>query len=91
MPMVPPIFALLAAAQIAASAPPAPTPKPTAAQLAAAAPAEAWAGIDPNDLLLLDFADGQRSVIWLAAEFAPVHIPNIRTITRSGWWSDSTV
>ncbi|MBN9990986.1 hypothetical protein JND45_16760, partial [Listeria monocytogenes] len=64
---------------------------PTAAQLAAAAPAAAWAAIDPKDLLLLAFADGQRSAIWLAAEFAPAHIANIRTIARSGWWGDATV
>jgi peptidylprolyl isomerase len=91
MSMLLPIFALLAAAQTAASPPSAPTPKPTAAQLAAAAPAAAWAAIDPKDLLLLDFADGQRSAIWLAAEFAPAHIANIRTIARSGWWGDATV
>ncbi|MGY2735816.1 hypothetical protein ACVWYO_003490 [Sphingomonas sp. UYP23] len=80
MPMLLPFLALLAAAQAA----PAPAPKPTAAQLAAAAPASAWGAIDPQDLLLIEFADGHRSVIWLAPAFAPVHVANIRTIARSG-------
>lgn len=65
--------------------------KPTAAQLAAAAPASAWGTIDPRDLLVIDFTDGQRSVIWLAPDFAPVHVANIRMIARSGWWGDATV
>ena len=91
MPMLLPLFALLAAAQAAPAPAPAPAPKPTAAQLAAAAPASAWGAIDPQDLLLIDFADGRRSVIWLAPAFAPVHVANIRTIARSGWWKDATV
>jgi cyclophilin family peptidyl-prolyl cis-trans isomerase len=86
MPILLPLLALLAAPQ----APPSP-PKPTAAQLAAEAPAAAWATIDSRDLLLIDFIDGQRVVIWLAPDFAPVHIANIRMIARSGWWNDATV
>ena len=89
MPMMLPLLALAASAQ--AEPAPAPPPKPTAGQLAAAAPAEAWGAIDPNDVLVIDFADGQRSVVWLAPEFAPVHVANIRTIARSGWWTGSTV
>ena len=85
-----PLLLSLAAAQ-AAPNPPAPPAKPTATQIAAAAPATAWGAIAPEDLLLIDFADGKRSVIWLAPEFAPVHVANIRTIARSGWWGDATV
>ena len=90
MPMIFSLLAVLAAAQTASGLA-TPPPKPTAAQLAAAAPASAWGTIDPEDLLVLDFADGRRSVIWLATAFAPVHVANIRTIARSGWWSDATV
>ncbi|PTS88711.1 peptidylprolyl isomerase, partial [Sphingomonas sp. HMWF008] len=85
--MILPLLALLAASQ----ADPAPPPKPTAAQLAAAAPAAAWGQIDPADLLLIELGDGQRAVVWLAADFAPVHVANIRTIARSGWWGDATI
>lgn len=84
-----PLLAVLTAALAAAA--PSPPAKPTAAQLAAAAPASAWGTIDPANLLVLDFADGRRSVVWLAPEFAPVHVANIQTIARSGWWSDATV
>ena len=88
MTMIPLLVSILAAAQ---AAPATALPKQTATQIAAAAPAEAWGAIKPEDLLLIDFADGQRSVIWLAPEFAPVHVANIRTIARSGWWGDATV
>jgi len=90
MPMFRSLLALAAVTQAAAPNPKQ-TPKPTAAQLAAAAPADAWGAIDPADLLLIDFADGQRAVLWLAADFAPVHVANIRTIARSGWWRDASV
>lgn len=85
MPILLSLFALFAAMQDT------PPQKPTAAQLAADAPVAAWAGIDPQDLLLIDLADGRRVVIWLAPAFAPVHVANIRTIARSGWWNDATV
>lgn len=87
MPMLLSLLALLAAPQASA----APPPKPTAAQIAAAAPAAAWGTIDPANLLLIELADGRRAVVWLAAEFAPVHVANIRTIARSGWWSDASI
>ena len=57
--------------------------KPTAGQIADAAPASSWGEIAADDLLVMDFADGQRVVIWLAPDFAPVHVANIRTIARS--------
>lgn len=85
------LLALLAAPQVAPAPTTTPPAKPTAAQLAAAAPADAWGGIDPADLLLIEFADGNRAVVWLAADFAPVHVANIRTIARSGWWRDASV
>lgn len=84
-----PLFLSLVAPQ--AVAPPAAPGKPTVAQLAAAAPADSWATIAPEDLMVIDFADGRRSVLWLAPQFAPVHVANIRTIVRSGWWGDATV
>lgn len=88
--MMPFVLLALAAAQPAPSAPVA-AARPTAAKIAAAAPASAWGPIDPADLLVLEFGDGRRSVIWLAPQFAPVHVANIRTIARSGWWNDATV
>nr|WP_231708361.1 peptidylprolyl isomerase [Sphingomonas populi] len=87
MPMILPMLLALAAAPQGVE----PPPKPTAAKIAAAAPASSWATIAPEDLLVIDFADGQRGVIWLASALAPVHVANIRTIARSGWWRDGAI
>lgn len=77
----------------AAADPPKPpaAPRPTTADILKNAPADAWASIAADDLLLIDMADGRRVTIWLASGYAPVHVANIRTIARSGWWRDSWV
>lgn len=59
----------------------------TPAEVVAAAPADAWRAIPPDDLLVIDFADGGRTVIQLAPTFAPVHVANIRALARSGYWA----
>jgi peptidylprolyl isomerase len=58
----------------------------TPASVLAAAPAADWAAIAPDDLLLIELADGGRVAIALAPAFAPVHIANIRTLARAGWF-----
>ncbi|WP_106640664.1 peptidylprolyl isomerase [Allosphingosinicella vermicomposti] len=59
----------------------------TPAEVIAAAPAAEWRAIDPADLLVIDFADGGRSIIQLAPSFAPVHVANIRALAKSGYWA----
>lgn len=78
------LTALFAAAAASAEpqAPPARTP---ASVLAAAAPGD-WATIDPNDLVVMDLANGGRVVIALADPFAPVHVGNIRALARAHWY-----
>lgn len=78
---------LIAAAALGliAAAPPPSQPTTPAAVLAAALPAD-WSAIDPQDLLVIDLANGGRVVIALASAFAPVHIGNIRTLARAGWF-----
>ena len=76
---------------IIGAAPPA-KPKPlTPPDLIAAAPASAWRAIPPQDLLVLDLKSGARIVIQLAPAFAPVHVANIRTLARTGWFAGSTI
>jgi peptidylprolyl isomerase len=58
--------------------------------LAASAPSD-WRAIAPDDLLLIDLADGGRVAIELAPEFAPVHVANIRALARARWWDGATV
>lgn len=50
-----------------------------------------WRAIDPDNLLVMDLADGGRVIIELAPEFAPVHVANIRAFARGGWWNNATV
>jgi len=87
------INALLAALLLApapGSLKPLQAPQPSA-QILAEAPANAWGRIADDDLMVIDFPDRRRVVIWLATPFAPVHVANIRTIARSGWWDDATI
>lgn len=57
----------------------------------ATAPAEAWRPVDPENLLLVDLADGSRVAIELAPDFAPVHVANIRALARAGWWDRASI
>lgn len=78
----------LSALPLAAAAPPKPlTPTDVIAQ----APASAWRAIPPEDLLLIDFEGGGRTVIQLAPQFAPVHVANIRALANGGYWRGAAV
>jgi peptidylprolyl isomerase len=82
-----PALFLLAALLVAASALAAPAVRPlTPGGILAQAPAGDWQAIDPNDLLVLDFAGGRRAVIQLAPAFAPVHVANIRALARAHFY-----
>ena len=82
-------FASLAIFAIAAAPPPAPVRSPGDA--VKAAPASDWVEVPAADLLVMDLAGGKRVVIQLAPQFAPVHVANIRTMARSGYWSKATI
>lgn len=81
------------AAILAAAAPPpvAPASPVTPTSVVASAPASAWKAIDPDNLLIVDLKDGRRVVIQLAAEFAPVHVANIRALARAHWWDGASI
>jgi peptidylprolyl isomerase len=68
----------------------APAPVTPSNIVASAAPA-AWRSISPDDLLVIDLKNRRRVIIQLAPRFAPVHVANIRTLARSGWWDGATV
>ena len=78
---------LLAGLLLGAAAPAVPTPT----QIIAAAPADAWQAVAPENLLVMTLGTGQRVVIELAPEFAPVHVANIRALARAGWWDGSAI
>jgi len=64
---------------------------PTPNDIVAKSPASAWKAISPDDLLVMDLANGGRIVIQLAPAFAPVHVANIRALARSNYWNGATV
>lgn len=90
-------FLLAAAcfATIAPAQPPQWRPRPIAnapepAEVVTASTSADWREIDPENLLVMDLAEG-RVVIELAPAFAPVHVANIRRFARAGWWNNATV
>ena len=83
------LLLITAAALLTGAAPPKKPQTPT--EIVAASPASAWKTIDPDDLLVMDLANGGRVVIQLAPAFAPVHVANIKALAKSGYWNGATV
>jgi peptidylprolyl isomerase len=79
------LLALLALPATAAA------PVRTPAEIVAAASPSAWQAIPPEDLVVMDLADGRQVVIQLAPDFAPVHVANIRALVRAGWFDANAV
>jgi peptidylprolyl isomerase len=50
-----------------------------------------WRAIDPENLLVMELADGAKIHIELNPDFAPVHVANIRRYARAGWWNAATI
>ncbi len=70
----------------------APPAKPkTPSEIIATAPRSDWREIAADDLLVFDFAGNRRVVMQLAPAFAPVHVANIRTLARGGWWDGAKI
>jgi peptidylprolyl isomerase len=78
-----------AAALLIGAAPPKKllTPNDVVAQ----SPAAAWKAVPADDLMVLDLVNGGRVVIQLAPAFAPVHVANIKALSRGGYWNGATI
>jgi len=63
----------------------------TPTEIVAQSPASAWRNIAAEDLLVIDYEGGGRTVIQLAPTFAPVHVANIRALANGGYWRGSAV
>ena len=83
-------FVLAATAALLIGAAPASKPL-TPGDVIAAAPANAWRSIDPDNLLVMELAGGGRVVIQLAPQFAPVHVANIKALARGHYWDGATI
>jgi peptidylprolyl isomerase len=68
-----------------------PAPPPTLAEALAAAPADAWRPLDPESTLVVELATGGRVVLELAAAFAPLHVANVKTLVRQGYFDGLAV
>ena len=87
MRRVPILSALALPFLLGGTAPAVPTPN----EIIAAAPASAWRAVAPENLLVMTLGTGQRVVMELAPEFAPVHVANIRALARAGWWDGASI
>ena len=83
---------LLALAAIAAAPPPAqPVKPPSLADIVSAAKPNEWQRVDPQDLVLIDLADGSRVAFALAPAIAPLHVGNIRGLIRAHWFDGGAI
>ena len=81
------LIALLATA----AAPPPPAKAPTLTDIVNAARPDEWQRVDPQDLVLIDLADGSRVAIALAPALAPQHVGNIRGLIRAHWFDGGSI
>ena len=81
---------VLIALSLTAAAPPTTVP-PSPGEIVAAAPASAWRPVAPENLLVMNLADGAHVAIELAPDFAPVHVANIRAFARAGWFDGGAI
>jgi peptidylprolyl isomerase len=61
------------------------------AEAVARSDASEWRPVDPENLLVMELADGGQVMIELAPDFAPVHVANIRALARGNWWQGAAV
>jgi peptidylprolyl isomerase len=82
-------LAIAAGLLLAGAAPP---KKPlTPSDVVANAPAAAWREMPADELLVMQISKGRRVVIQLAPQFAPIHVANIQTLARAGWWAGAKI
>ena len=80
---------LMSAALVVAGA--APPKKLTPTDIVNDAPVSAWKQIPSDDLLVMDLKNGERAVLQLAPQFAPIHVANIRALARGNYWDGATI
>jgi len=83
------LSALLPLLALVTAAPPPAAKSP--GEIVAAAPASAWRAVDPDNLLLMELANGGHVAIELAPAFAPAHVANIRALVHGRWFDGNAV
>ncbi len=79
---------LLPLLALTAAAPKQPT---TPTEIVDSAPESAWIDIPADDLLVMKLKDGGQVVIQLAPAFAPVHVANMRALSKAHWWEQAAI
>lgn len=64
---------------------------PTPAEIVAHAPDSAWQTVAPDRMLLMTLADGNRIVMELAADFAPIHVANVVRLAQAHAWDGGAI
>jgi peptidylprolyl isomerase len=82
---------LLSGLALLATAAAPPAKPPTASDILNAARADQWQPVHPEDLMLVELADGGRVAIVLAPAFAPAHVANIRALVRAHWFDHGAI
>lgn len=63
----------------------------TPSEIVASAPADAWAPVPADRLMLMDIGGGRHIVILLEPAAAPEHVANIRLLVRQGWFNTTAI
>ncbi|MEO7278024.1 MAG: peptidylprolyl isomerase [Sphingomicrobium sp.] len=82
---------VLGAMVLTAAAPPPAKKALTPADIVAKSPLGAWTAIPDDDVMVIDFKGGGRTVVQLAPRFAPVHVANVKALARGGYWDGASV
>jgi peptidylprolyl isomerase len=83
-------FLSLSAATIGAPAPDPAAKHPTMSEVLAATTPADWRPLDPENTLYMDLPSG-RVIIELAPAFAPLHVRNIKTLAKAGYYDGLAV
>ncbi|WP_300111740.1 peptidylprolyl isomerase [Sphingobium sp.] len=89
--MIRPLRIALTAALASVTVQAAGEPPATPAALVASSPADAWADISAEDLIVMTIDGGAQVIVQLAPAMAPRHVANIRTLARAHWWDGTSI
>ena len=61
------------------------------AEVIKASSAADWRPVDPENLVIMELANGGQVAIELVSDFAPIHVANMKALARGGWWNPASV
>ena len=64
---------------------------PSPAEIIAASKPDEWRPLDPENTLYMDFPGKGRVIIEMAPQFSPMHVANVKALSREGYFTDGAV